>query len=123
MSDDLVEAGKATRFKPGQVTNPGGRPKKKPLTDELRRLLRESSDGSQYTNAHMVAWEMIQRAKAGDVPAARLIWEYIEGKPVQPIDLRRSLTDEAERMAQELGMSVADAMREVEAVLAEARRG
>ena len=115
MSHPIAEAGKATRFPPGRSGNPKGRPSKKPLTIELRRLLQEPSDGSQHTNAHMVAWEMIQRAKAGDVPAARLIWEYIEGKPLQPLQFVR---EEIERIAEAEGLDPKAVLKEAERIAA-----
>ena len=119
---NLPEVGKATRFKPGQSGNPTGRPKQAPLTDELKKLLRQKASGSQWTNAHMVAWKMIQRAQAGDVGAARLIWEYVEGKPDARVDLYTWLDREAERVATAEHLDKAEVMREAELYLAGMRR-
>jgi hypothetical protein len=76
----------ATRWKKGQSGNPkGGRPT--PLTNELRKLLQTPADGSEWNTAHMIVWGIVQQAKAGNVQAARLLWEYIEGKAVQPTEV------------------------------------
>src|SRR5690348_13280240 len=88
MNAHIAEAGQATRFQRGRSGNPGGRPKRKPISDELRRLLQEKTSGSAYTNAHMIAWDLVQRAQSGDVAAAKLVLEYVEGKPTQPVDLQ-----------------------------------
>lgn len=109
-----MAAPRGRAFPKGQSGNPGGRPKRTPLTDELKRLLKQKSEGSAHTNAHMVAWKMIQRAKAGDVAAARLLWEYVEGKPTQPIDV--NVAEEARRLAAEHGLDAAELQRVAELV-------
>jgi len=101
-------------FQPGQSGNPGGRPKKTPLTDEIKRLLRQKAEGSAYSNAHMVAWKMIQRAKAGDVAAARLLWEYVEGKPTQPVEV--NVAEEARRLAAQHGLDAGELQRMAELI-------
>jgi hypothetical protein len=103
-------------FEKGKSGNPGGRPKKTPLTDELRKLLREKGSGGKWTNAHLVAWEMIQRATVGDVAAARLIFEYVEGKPTQRVEF--DVAEEARRLAAEHGLDAADILRTAELIAA-----
>ncbi len=62
-------------FKRGQPSpNPGGRPKDV-LTPALRRML-------TVEDAEKLAMSLIARAKAGDVKAATLIWDRLEGKAV-----------------------------------------
>jgi hypothetical protein len=74
------------RFKPGQSGNPAG---KKPGTLSLKRMLREylqrSAQGEQ-TYADLYIKRLIDKAIAkGDANVMKLIWEAIEGKPVQPL--------------------------------------
>lgn len=121
----LPEVNKPYRFVKGQSGNPGGRPKRTPLTDELRKLLgaRAIKGNAEYTNAYMIAHSMIERAQAGDVAAARLVWEYVEGKAVQPIEL--DIGALVERLARERGLTPDEAIAartEAERYLAELQR-
>ncbi len=71
-------------FQKGVSGNPGGRPKRKLVTDALVKELAARGPG-KFTHAQEFAWKMVQLAIAGDVPAARLVLEYSEGKPAQPV--------------------------------------
>lgn len=93
----------------GQSGNPGGRPKRKPLTFELARQLRQTSEDSPFTNAQAIAAEMIRLARGGDVPAARLIWEYVEGKPTQRVEF--DLDAVAAQLAAEHGVDTGRLLR------------
>lgn len=71
----------ATSWKPGQSGNPGGRPKTKMLTEELRKAL-EENDGL------MVRWiiaRLLLQSAEGAVDATKLIFDRAEGKVAQPI--------------------------------------
>ena len=66
--------------------NPGGRPKKKAITEELDRLLEEESpNGDGKTRAVIIAEALLKQAAKGDVRAITELANRIEGKPVQPI--------------------------------------
>lgn len=121
MNPNIAEAGRATRFKPGQRANPSGRPKSTPLTDELRRHLAEVSLNKKTTHLRLVVESLVERAETGDMAAQRIVWEYIDGKPQERVDLGAVLRDEAERLAQELGLDKDLVLREAEAVLARRR--
>lgn len=86
----------------GQSGNPGGRPKRKVLSTELVRALRARPPGEQATSARLVAEAIVALARGGDVPAARLCWEYTEGKPTQRIEF--DLEAVAAELAQEHGV-------------------
>jgi hypothetical protein len=64
-----------TRFKKGQSGNPAGRPKHI-LTAALRGTI---------TDADMTAMakKLIDRAKKGDLHAMAMVWDRLEGRPVQ----------------------------------------
>jgi len=69
-------------WKPGQSGNPGGRPKKLPITDAIREALaRDMGDGR--TMADVVVDVLIEAAKKGDMAAIRELADRAEGKPVQ----------------------------------------
>ena len=68
------------QWKPGQTGNPGGRPKWKPLTEALQNLLEEEP----ALNKELVkAW--VVKAGRGDVSAANMLWDRLEGKVTQTI--------------------------------------
>jgi hypothetical protein len=83
-------------FRPGQSGNPGGRPKKRPISEcymviaerplpnDLRRCLK-LEDGATY--GYAIALGQFRAALKGDTAAAREIREAIEGKSRQRIEL------------------------------------
>jgi len=116
MNRDIVEAGRATRFRPGQSGNPRGRPRRKHVTDALLRELEQASPSGQGTNARAIAHTLVRLATDGDVPAAKLILEYTEGKPVQPVDVE--LRQRAQRIATSLGLDTDELIRTAELIVA-----
>lgn len=85
----------AHRFQPGQSGNPGGRPKKLPITDYVRNQLDQRIPetmrdrlppffldvyGRDATFGHLVAFKMIAKAWAGDLGAIREVLDRVEGK-------------------------------------------
>jgi hypothetical protein len=88
----------------GQSGNPGGRPKRKVVTDALKAELDQITRGGR-TKADRLAARLVRLALAGDVQAMKLVLAYVEGLPTQPVDL--TIRDEAERLAQEYGLQPA----------------
>ena len=84
---------------PGRSANPGGRPRRKPLTDELIRQLNESAHGTDTTRLQAIVARLVQLAMAGDLGAIEHIWAYVEGLPTQKVDIR----SEVERLAEQYG--------------------
>jgi len=77
------------QFKPGQSGNPGGRPRRKPISERYEylaevplledvRLLLQLGPGSTYADA--AAIQQFRAAIKGDTSAMREIRESIEGK-------------------------------------------
>lgn len=75
------DVGKATQIKKGQVLNPGGRPKKKPLTEEYERLLLEQvpNDSKKRIWARLIAEGQFKEAAKGKTAAADHIKDAVEG--------------------------------------------
>lgn len=80
----------AGRFKPGQSGNPKGRPKKE---YSLVSLLKEASertvpkDKLNRTWAQIIVEQVLKKAKGGDAYFTKLFFEYVAGKPVQPLEI------------------------------------
>lgn len=77
-------------IKPGEVKNPGGRPKKKPITEELEALLEKvnPNDKGKRTNAKIIAdvlFELAQKDKKLD--AIKEIADRTEGKSTTSVEL------------------------------------
>jgi hypothetical protein len=117
----LPTAMEAHRWKPGQSGNPGGRPRKRPISDRYQeraempldedlRILLKLPEGATYGDA--VAIAQYRAAIKGRPDAAREIREAIEGKippappnvPLEEINVRvefvgkRHLPDEEQKL-------------------------
>ncbi len=73
------------RWRPGYSGNPRGRPPKgQALSEHLRNVLAEEVEtvgGCRVTRARLLAKALVERATAGDMRAARLVLEHVDGKP------------------------------------------
>lgn len=99
MSDQPPKRGRIENlkpWKPGQSGNPGGRPKRRPISDAYEKVagLKLPEDlrvklglpkGSLYRDA--IAIQQIRAAIKGNSPAAKEIREAIEGKATQRVEL------------------------------------
>lgn len=65
-------------------------------------LRRKPDPDSKETNAQRLAAKAVKEAIWGDVQWARLLMEYVYGKPVQPIAI--DIPAEVERLAAERGL-------------------
>lgn len=78
------DVGKATQFKPGNNANPGGRPKRKIITELYLQSLNEicESDKAKRTYAQILVANMVSRALKGvdAVRAVKEITDRVEGK-------------------------------------------
>ena len=73
-------------WKPGQSGNPGGRPKKRSISEELERLLAEEAPNSGGRLwAVVIAEALLRKARKGDVRAIAELANRIEGKPHQSL--------------------------------------
>jgi Family of unknown function (DUF5681) len=75
----------AAQWQPGRSGNPGGRPKKKPITDALRQLLEQEYSGKEkrfkgLSNVCVLALRMFELAMSGDLRAFQEIADRVEGK-------------------------------------------
>jgi hypothetical protein len=98
-----VPGGEATRWKPGQSGNPGGRPKKTPLADACRAVLGQPvhGDAEGRTYAEAIAQALAQKALSGDIRAAQELADRAEGKPRQSLEIENtSLRQAFEHMSE-----------------------
>jgi Family of unknown function (DUF5681) len=92
-------------FVKGVSGNPGGRPKRRLLSDALNDELQKAArNGTDRTKAEAIITRLVNIVLTGDrgesVAAAKLLWAYHEGQPTQPIVIE----DEARRVAAERGL-------------------
>lgn len=74
-------------FQPGQSGNPGGRPKKKPITEALLELLNAEQGASKKTGAQLLAQVLYTQGLKGKVPAIVEVLDRIEGKATTVVQL------------------------------------
>ncbi len=84
----FVEAGKATRWKPGQSGNPDGRPPKREcltslLKEEIEKVNPEDAEGRTWKELLVLA--TMQLALEGNRGALKEIWERMDGKVQQAV--------------------------------------
>lgn len=69
------------RFQKGVSGNPLGKTNSALLTDTVRRQLSDSRD------LETIAKALISKAKKGDLEAVKIIFDRLEGKPKQPLEM------------------------------------
>ena len=106
----------AGRWLPGVSPNPTGRPKKKPVTQAMQDLI------NMPGKPEALAKKFYAMAMKGNIAAARLFMEYLEGKPQENISIDGSmryteveikLLLEATRETPEIGKKIADSIKQI----------
>jgi len=87
----------AAKWQPGQSGNPGGRPKKKPVTDLYEQILNDPEAIDELRDAIRKA---IRKGSMAMVLQLKEMTDRVEGKVVQPIDADLNINMSlSERMA------------------------
>lgn len=94
-------------FKPGESGNPNGRPVgSKSITTMVREALDEvikMKDGSEVDMKGLLIKRILDKAiQKGDDRMIQMIWEQLDGRPNQKIDLVAELGDESRNSIAEL---------------------
>jgi hypothetical protein len=94
-------------FEPGQSGNPGGRPKRKPITEmltlELEKLAARSSQAKGQKIVERLVSIALNGKRTDSIAAIRLIMSYTDGLPVQAVEV--DLYDGLRRVAEERGLN------------------
>ena len=78
--------GEGKPFKPGESGNPNGRPKKgESITDLMQETLQRHVDTKEgkVMLKDLFCKKLVEMGLKGDIQALKLIWNYIDGMPVQ----------------------------------------
>jgi hypothetical protein len=73
-------------WKPGKSGNPNGRRPEDALTINLRKTLEDEWRAGLTIGEHIV-WAIVKKALRGNLSAISLIWDRMEGKPRQALDV------------------------------------
>ncbi|HKQ76703.1 MAG TPA: DUF5681 domain-containing protein [Blastocatellia bacterium] len=118
--------GNAQGFKAGQSGNSTGRPKVRTLSEHLRDRLKEQYPGRSVTTyGRMVAEALVTEAIDGNVQAIREIFDRVEGKPKQVVDVnieerkREMVEDAIARVVEEAQVSRDEAIEQLMAIAPE----
>ncbi len=78
------------KFQPGQSGNPGGRPKRKPISDAYADVLCDSAKLKAFAKA------VVDKAIAGDIQAAKEVADRLEGRAESNLNVN-DVTDRSRR--------------------------
>jgi hypothetical protein len=74
------------QWQKGQSGNPKGRPPKDESMAEVLRQIVETTDSDGVARKRKLLERIWEMAEGGDLAAARLVLEYVDGKPVEHIE-------------------------------------
>jgi len=75
------------KWEAGQSGNPHGRPRKdNALSDLLRKALGKTGEDG-VRNRESIVGEVVRLARLGEEWAVKLVWDRIEGRPAQAVQL------------------------------------
>lgn len=77
---DIRSVSGPTRWKPGESGNLKGRPRFKPITDAIERILENPKE------CEKLAKKLVSKAKGGSIHHLRELMDRVEGKVIQQIE-------------------------------------
>lgn len=98
-------------FAPGKSGNPGGRSSTKPFLDALKFQI--ALAGENHALLRRVAQKVLDKAEEGERWAVELVWDRLDGKVPQPVEVDQTVThiaiDERRNRIKELQNKAIDA--------------
>jgi hypothetical protein len=88
MSEEKRTAGNPTWIKSGKSPNPSGKSKTAWLTNALKLELTQDPG-----RARRIAVKILDMAEAGELEAAKIVFDRTEGRPSQTIDVNQTITE------------------------------
>jgi hypothetical protein len=104
-------------WKPGASGNPKGRKAEKPFLDAVRMEIAEA--GENHRKLRAIAKTVLDKAEAGESWAVQLLFERLDGKVPQPVEVDQTVThiaiDERQARIRELQQkAITTSYREVQ---------
>ena len=86
--EKIVERNEDGTLKKGSVLNPDGKPKgARHMTTLLKDAIVKVAEGSADSHDRLIVQQVIRKAELGDMEAVKHIWNYMEGKAPDTINL------------------------------------
>ena len=80
-----------TPWKKGQSGNPNGRPKKDRCISDILREHGFDMQEDKRTNLKLIVDKLYEKAIGGDLKAIDMIFDRLEGKPAQKVEVEETL--------------------------------
>jgi hypothetical protein len=102
-SEEIVQRNEKGQLLPGVILNPAGKPKgARHMTTLLEEAIKKVADGDAEAADIQIVRKVIEKAKAGEFKHTELIWDRLEGKAPQKIELEGKLELEPSEKIKEL---------------------
>lgn len=94
------------RFQKGVACNPRGRPPKSQTLTGVLRAYGYVADKNGIPNKRALAEKLWELAIGGSIPAARLIYEHVDGKPPVRIDSPDTAIGHSDTLVREIVITI-----------------
>lgn len=107
--ENIVERNPDGTLKKGSVLNPKGKPKgKRHMTTLLKEAIEKEVQGMGETYDKIITKRVIKSAIEGEQWAVKLVYEYLDGKPIQQLNVDAEVTEVSHEQRQQIEKALQD---------------